>query len=450
MKKNFFKKQFKKLLIIIPIIALLVLPSLVRAEDKIKTLGRSPLALNEETTVKVYFRLWTLFDTSSVDATFSISPGGKTEKVDCAYEDNVQLLEGILGPDSAGTETYSCSMVFSSPTPGDFSIQAKLRVWYTFDTIVGYRATSEPLIIKVLDTTKSDPAIYNFLAPFKCDPNDNIPGCTGGQLKSFDPSKDNALSTYLNIIIKILIGIAAVLAVIMIVMGGIEYMTSDFVSSKEEGKKRITNAIIGLLIALGAYLILYTVNPNLLKTIDVSDEKELPATAIVDFEGAPEGTGTFSPISKKALQELKVECPGSGGIQSLPSIAKSFRGKVTYNNDKRGTIDNSSKTIYLDCSSFVAQVYSCAGLSNPTGGIGNTSGIFAYSSPIQNPPDISTLKVGDLVGWTKDDYKTKYGHVMMYMGGGEFIHTPGFNGTNNAVQTTSVLLKKLKWINPAP
>jgi len=69
---------------------------------------------------------------------------------------------------------------------------------------------------------------------------------------------------YLNILIKIFLGICAVLAMVMIVIGGIEYMTSDLASSKEAGKKTITSAILGLLLALGAFLILKTINPQLL------------------------------------------------------------------------------------------------------------------------------------------------------------------------------------------
>ncbi|MBP9714999.1 MAG: L,D-transpeptidase [Candidatus Pacebacteria bacterium] len=81
-----------------------------------------------------------------------------------------------------------------------------------------------------------------------------------------DPAKNKcALGKYLNKLIILIIGIAAVLAMVMIVMGGITYMTSELVSSKEAGKQQITHAILGLLLALGAWLILNTINPNLLK-----------------------------------------------------------------------------------------------------------------------------------------------------------------------------------------
>ena len=104
---------------------------------------------------------------------------------------------------------------------------------------------------------------YNFLSP--------LPG-----VGIFDPTSTagpNSLGRYLNPMITIFIGICGVLAVIMILMGGIEYMTSELVSSKEAGKERIRDALFGLLLALGAWTLLYTLNPDLLKSdVTVPDE----------------------------------------------------------------------------------------------------------------------------------------------------------------------------------
>lgn len=98
---------------------------------------------------------------------------------------------------------------------------------------------------------------YIFLAPFT--------GISGAE-KNFNPVDNNALGRYLNLMIKIFIGLCAVLAVIMIVMGGIEYMTSELPGNKQNGRERITNALLGLLIALGTYALLNTINPQLLRT----------------------------------------------------------------------------------------------------------------------------------------------------------------------------------------
>lgn len=74
---------------------------------------------------------------------------------------------------------------------------------------------------------------------------------------------------FLNAMFKIGLAVAATLAVVMITIGGLEYMTTDSISGKSEGKERITNAVIGLLIALLIWVILYTINPNLIK-FDIS------------------------------------------------------------------------------------------------------------------------------------------------------------------------------------
>ena len=69
---------------------------------------------------------------------------------------------------------------------------------------------------------------------------------------------------YLQAIINFSIGIAIILAVLMIVIGGIQYMASDAFTSKETAKEQITMAVWGLVIALGGYLLLYTINPDLI------------------------------------------------------------------------------------------------------------------------------------------------------------------------------------------
>lgn len=73
----------------------------------------------------------------------------------------------------------------------------------------------------------------------------------------------NSISTYLPGIFKLAIEVAAALAVIMITIGGIEYIGSESISTKEAGKKKIENSLIGLLLAIGAVIILSTINPNL-------------------------------------------------------------------------------------------------------------------------------------------------------------------------------------------
>lgn len=75
------------------------------------------------------------------------------------------------------------------------------------------------------------------------------------------------LSTYLNDAFKIGVGIAGVFAVLMIVIGGISYIGgASNPSARSEAKNKITNAIFGLILAIASWLILSTINPDLLKT----------------------------------------------------------------------------------------------------------------------------------------------------------------------------------------
>jgi hypothetical protein len=62
---------------------------------------------------------------------------------------------------------------------------------------------------------------------------------------------------------KLGITIAGFLAVIMIAVGGLQYMSTDTIGGKGEGRERITYAIMGLLLILFAWILLSTINPDI-------------------------------------------------------------------------------------------------------------------------------------------------------------------------------------------
>ena len=72
------------------------------------------------------------------------------------------------------------------------------------------------------------------------------------------------LGMYLNGIFQTTIGIAGIIAVIMIVFCGIRLMGSPSASGKSEAKECIWNAIFGVLIAVSSWVLLNTINPLLL------------------------------------------------------------------------------------------------------------------------------------------------------------------------------------------
>lgn len=66
-----------------------------------------------------------------------------------------------------------------------------------------------------------------------------------------------------------LLSLVGISALIMFVWGGIEYMLAG---DKDPGKakERMKNAVYGLVLALTSWLILYTINPDLVSRLDVN------------------------------------------------------------------------------------------------------------------------------------------------------------------------------------
>jgi hypothetical protein len=71
------------------------------------------------------------------------------------------------------------------------------------------------------------------------------------------------LGTVWNAFLRISVVVAAILAVIMLAIGGFKYMASESVFVVQGAKQQMANAIIGLLIVLAAILILVTINDQI-------------------------------------------------------------------------------------------------------------------------------------------------------------------------------------------
>lgn len=181
-----------------------------------------------------------------------------------------------------------------------------------------------------------------------------------GMPESFDtaPSAENPcpFGSYVNMIIKVLLGLYAVLAVIMIVKGGIEYMTSEISSSKEGGKRSITNAILGLAIALSAYLIINTINPRLLNVCFNNFPK---AKITITGIGPDAGDNIFDPAFKTGGAPYKLKGFGSPGATRASNLLQFHEWKInrlvvhssdntmTIELEKGGVIDKDSKVNIL-------------------------------------------------------------------------------------------------------
>jgi len=91
--------------------------------------------------------------------------------------------------------------------------------------------------------------------------------------------KFNDMPTLLNTLLFASVAIAALLAVIMVAVGGFKWMTTDSVFAIGDAKSQITEAITGLLVVLMAVLVLKTINPELLNlNIFRAGEKDVSTT----------------------------------------------------------------------------------------------------------------------------------------------------------------------------
>ena len=101
------------------------------------------------------------------------------------------------------------------------------------------------------------PANYTLLEPLPC-----ITG-TGNNCTAGSSVTSINIQTYIVYIFKLMIALAVFAAVVMCIIGGFQYMLSESVLKKQDAKDTIKNAVLGLTGALLSWLILYTINPNL-------------------------------------------------------------------------------------------------------------------------------------------------------------------------------------------
>jgi len=128
------------------------------------------------------------------------------------------------------------------------------------------------------------------------------------------------LAQYVGGVYTFLLSIAGLLAAVMMVVGGFQYMTAGGDQSKiGAGKKRITDALTGLVLALASYTILYSINPELVAfdglkvsgvATEVIEENDDPGN-LQDFSTTPPAVDNvgFADGAKPFCTRKAGDCP---------------------------------------------------------------------------------------------------------------------------------------------
>lgn len=156
---------------------------------------------------------------------------------------------------------------------------------------------------------------YKLLEPLPC-----IAGTSTGGNCATTPKIN--LNDYIGYIFKFSIALAAFLAVIMIIWGGVQYMTSEVPFLKLEGKGKIGGAIAGLVMVLASYLILATIDPRLVEIntsippIVKCDDKI--KTNCIDTAGVDKFKNTLnSDLSKLSVESQQTIADSNNKIDAL-------------------------------------------------------------------------------------------------------------------------------------
>ncbi len=121
----------------------------------------------------------------------------------------------------------------------------------------------------------------------------------------------NWIAEYIAGIYKYLLGIAVTVAIVMIMIGGLQYVLSAGGGDVKKAKKRINDAIIGLILLFSVYLILFAVNGPRLTAFNALTLSQIPTISYPEEDEPDSVNGVVS------TNVGDVSGPGIGGPGAL-------------------------------------------------------------------------------------------------------------------------------------
>lgn len=149
------------------------------------------------------------------------------------------------------------------------------------------------------------------------------------------------LAEYISGVYKYAVGIVSIIAIVIIMVGGLRWMTAGGnASAITQAKGLISGAAIGLILLLGSYVVLYTINPNLVSFKAL--QLQLVSRQLIEFTDTSEesyqtsGGAESGDISGTGLINIKGEnmMPRVSG-QAKANIASIFQ-KAAKNLENKG------------------------------------------------------------------------------------------------------------------
>lgn len=118
-------------------------------------------------------------------------------------------------------------------------------------------APTAPPVTDALGRTQDD--INNAIAVQCADTNPVFPVHLGVAIGG--TSEVNGLTEYINVVYRYMTAIVLVVTIVMVTYGGFRYLMAATPLGVSDGKDIIKNGIVGMVLVLGAYVILNTINP---------------------------------------------------------------------------------------------------------------------------------------------------------------------------------------------
>lgn len=122
-----------------------------------------------------------------------------------------------------------------------------------------------------------------------------------GQPTNGSPNFCNLLS----LLFKVLIYFGGMVAVLFLVLGGITYMVSEVVDKRSAARERIKAALYGLLLLLVSWIILYTINPQLVNACNMVQ---------------PTQTGVYYAQTTDSLAQKMADCEANRSVVTSGTV----------------------------------------------------------------------------------------------------------------------------------